>query len=555
MLGSFVRSFVCIVHLLASDVSGKVLDGHDTGENCSAALNISSSLHGHGKPPAECPPWFTRGNESGNCRAGPTLNGMIQQDMSTLQTSIMQCFCMTEEDGVLIVGACLHECLSITPYYPLPCHVSQIQNFTCPPSLKRGGPLCTKCINGHAYPVYSYKKECFKCEHYKYNWLKYLAVAYLPLTIFYILVAMFSISFTSPLIIGLVMLFQLAASPTMLQFINWFSQGHNFGKFLAMYAAFASLLNLDFGRIYYTFCLNPTATPLELNTLDYGVVVFPVFLIFLTHFLVKLHKRGTKPIVWVWLAIVAILGPLRKQLKVNKSLIDVFASFLYLSSSRLLITSVNILKPVVVYYRKLDGELLVKNRVYSDPSLVYFGNQHVKFALLAIVMVLLFFVLPVILLFVYPFSCFQRVLNRTGLNSLALRTFIDVFQGHYKDGTNGTRDYRYFSVFPFLFPLVIRTTFILTQCSIVYHYASFFALLYIAILLVLRPFKQLLHNFITAAMLAAVVIGLWSMIINNNDSTSPEYIYTSFALLTVSSCIPFIYVVGLALKKLIRKDI
>ena len=545
MLGSF---FVCVVHLLASDVSGKVLVGHDTGENCSAALNISSSLHG--KPTAECPPWFTQGNETGDCRAGPTLNGIIQQDMSTLQTSIMQCFCMTEEDGVLIVGACLHECLSITPYYPLPCRISQIQNFTCPPNLKRSGPLCSKCINRHAYPVYSYNLVCVECEDYKYNWLKYLAAAYLPLTVFYILVAMFSISFTSPLIIGVVMLFQLAASPTLLQALSWFGKGSNYNKFLALYATFASLFNLDFGRVYYNFCLNPTATALELNTLDYGIVVFPVFLIFLTHLLVKLHERGIKPIVWVWLAIVAILGPLRKQLRVNKSLIDVFASFLYLSSSRLLVTSVNILTPVVVYYRKLDGKLLVKNCVYSDPSLVFFGNQHVKFALLAIVMVLLFFILPVILLFAYPLSCFQRVLNRAGLNSLALRTFIDVFQGHYKDGTNGTTNYRYFSVFPFLFPLVMHTTFTLTQCSIFYHYASFFALLYIAILLVLRPFKQLLHNFITAAMLAAVVIGCWSMIINNSDSTSPEYIYASLVLLTVSSCIPFIYVLGLALKKL-----
>ncbi|CAI8021832.1 hypothetical protein GBAR_LOCUS12877, partial [Geodia barretti] len=75
MLGSFVRSLVCVVYLLASDVSGKVLDGHDTGKNCSAILNVSSSLH-DGKP-AECPPWFTQGNQTGDCRAGPTLNGII----------------------------------------------------------------------------------------------------------------------------------------------------------------------------------------------------------------------------------------------------------------------------------------------------------------------------------------------------------------------------------------------------------------------------------------------------------------------------------------------
>ena len=80
--------------------------------NCSALLNVSLFHDYEDKRynQSECALWFNRDNQSGLCRAGPTLNGIIQQDMST---SIMQCYCMTEEDGVLAVGVCLHKIMSL----------------------------------------------------------------------------------------------------------------------------------------------------------------------------------------------------------------------------------------------------------------------------------------------------------------------------------------------------------------------------------------------------------------------------------------------------------
>ena len=504
--------------------------------NCSALLNISlfhnnSTEVRHSR--SDCPPWFIRDNHTGLCRAGPTLNGIIQQDMSTLQTSIIQCYCMTEEDGVFTVGSCLHKCLPITPYYQLPCHVSDLEKYTCPPSMKRNGTLCSKCIHGYAYPAYSYKMECVICKNYDYNWLKYLAAAYLPLTIFYIVVAMFSISFTSPLIIGVVMVFQLAATPTLVQVLEGFANGYKYGKYLKLSITIASFFNLDFGRIYYAFCLNPTASAVGLKSLDYGIVVFPVFLILGTNLLVILHSNGVRPVVCCWSAMVAFLKPLKN---LRTSLIDVFASFLYLSSSRLLITSIHILMPVQVYYMPSDLRMNLTTRycVYNEPALLYFGKSHQKYAVLAMLMFLLFFLLPVFLLFAYPFSCFQRFLNKTGLNSVVLRTFIDVFQGYYKDGTNGTngtRDYRFFSIFPFLLILVTCATFSLTL-TFFYYTACFFILVFIAIFWIFQPFKHFIHNLITGVMLINLVLAGWSMIINN-IATSAEYFYASIVLLTL----------------------
>ena len=46
--------------------------------------------------------------------------------------------------------------------------------------------MCGECIAEHAPSVYSYDLACVECKDYKYNWLKYIAVAYLPLTAFFI---------------------------------------------------------------------------------------------------------------------------------------------------------------------------------------------------------------------------------------------------------------------------------------------------------------------------------------------------------------------------------
>ena len=148
------------VHLLLfSSVNGKIIINHETGllrKNCSALLHVPLYQNSSERA-TECPLWFKRDNETNVCTAGPILDGIIRQDMSTLQTSIMQCYCMTEEDGAFTVGACLYNCYTLSLYYQLPCRVSELQNYTCPPWMKRGGPLCSKCIQGYGLPVYTYK--------------------------------------------------------------------------------------------------------------------------------------------------------------------------------------------------------------------------------------------------------------------------------------------------------------------------------------------------------------------------------------------------------------
>ena len=118
--------------------------------------------------------------------------------------------------------------------------VAELENISCPPELNARGYLCSQCFEDNGLPVYSYTQGCVRCENYKYNWLKYLAAAYLPLTLFYVLVTLFSINFTSPLLSGVVTMFQIVANPFMLKTypLN--------GQYYLAFSALASLWNLDF---------------------------------------------------------------------------------------------------------------------------------------------------------------------------------------------------------------------------------------------------------------------------------------------------------------------
>ena len=109
--------------------------------------------------------------------------------------------------------------------------------------------------------------------------------------------------------------------------------------------------------------------------------------------------------------------------------------------------------------------------VYYDASIEYFSaSTHLPFALLAIFVLCTFVVLPALVLLLYPTRIFQRSLGCCRVRWLALHAFADAFQGYfngyYKNGTDGTRDYRYFAGLYIIFrilPLLIGSYMLLVH--------------------------------------------------------------------------------------------
>ena len=128
--------------------------------------------------------------------------------------------------------------------------------------------------------------------------------------------------------------------------------------------------------------------------------------------------------------------------------------------------------------------------MYYNASVPYFGSDHLPFALLAIFILATFSALPVLILLLYPTRVFQRCIGCCSTRWHALNTFVDAFQGYYKDGTNGTPDWRYFSGLYLICRILVIAAYVLpdTNYSVVYRITCYgFASLLFGLL---RPYKE-----------------------------------------------------------------
>ena len=554
------------------------------GQNCSAKLEIpiiesnlvdvtsTEKVDITSSNSTKCPPWFIGDQNRRLCETGPDLGGIVYQDKTILQTQLLECNCMTvtPDNSSLAVGACLYTCNAINGYFPLPCNTSHLNHYMCS-DLNRKGKLCGECKEGFAPPAYSYDMKCTQCTHYQYNWLKYLAVAFLPLTMFFVMVAGFSISFTSPLISSVVLVYQLGGNEEQMRIIlNFVESGLLIidRKSAAVITSMIGVWNLDFFRLAYDpFCLHPQITILQTLALDYAIAVYPLLLIMVTYILIRLHISGCRPIVWIWKPFSCMLGYFRKQSNIKTSLIDVFASFIFLSTSRIQITSYTLLMPTYVHTMPINDNAtqpMMKLYLLNAPTVEYFGKEHLPFVILTLVVMFLLGFLPMVLLFVYPYRCFQNLLNRYNLNSHILRTFMDVFQGSFKDGTEGTRDYRSFSALLLLpgliFGLIMGLVFSLTLPTYIYPIATICIVIYCGLFIIFHPYRRRLHNYITISMAVAYLCTYLGLIMNLQAVTGFSWslvaekkrlfdvsMVISLVLMYTGGCAPSVYIVLLAI--------
>ena len=185
--------------------------------------------------------------------------------------------------------------------------------------------MCGECRAEYAPSVYSYDLACVECKDYKYNWLKYIAVAYLPLTAFYILMIVLRVSVNSGPMVVYVTISQMIASPGLLRFFITTNRDIDMISMLAL--SLYAVWNLDFFRsFYHPFCLYPNMTILQTISLDYAVAVYPLVLISITYCLVRLHDRYIV-ISRLWLPVYRCCSTFRRKWNIRESLVNAFATF------------------------------------------------------------------------------------------------------------------------------------------------------------------------------------------------------------------------------------
>ena len=202
-----VRVMLCFI-VLASAYSQECLDYKEEGrcQMCKKLVNCSET----DELESWCPPGQLC-SAAGYCKCGAYPTTVLQCNKGFPSMMLEgSCAMLDKHSGLVSVGSCLHypTCLcsySLHYYYQLPADISNLNRHMCG-TWNRVGTLCGRCMPNHYPLAYSYNMTCVPCPHMHWNWVKYFAAAYLPLTLFFLVIVFLKVNTTSSHLFALVCL-------------------------------------------------------------------------------------------------------------------------------------------------------------------------------------------------------------------------------------------------------------------------------------------------------------------------------------------------------------
>ena len=239
----------------------------------------------------------------------------------------------------------------------------------------------------------------------------------------------------------------------------------------------------------------------------------------------------------------------QKKWNIRTSVIDAFATFFFLSNTKFLSVSFDLLVPTQVYHLYGDTYNYTYALYYSG-DIEYFGREHLPYGILAIVVLCVFVILPVVILALYPFAFFQKFLNLFPVPWYILHTFVDSFQGCYKDRTEpGTRDCRWFSVFYFVVRSICFYLCSITLTGSYFSSSSFVILLGVITIIAFQPYKNrvafpLKTNTIFFILYAIIYVVATSIERESTTTNDRAYLNFLYALVFVLGIVPLLSIFG-----------
>lgn len=416
-----------------------------------------------------CSLWHYK--ENGKCKQGKDVdNGVtfLKHDGSgSLRVNNSLCITWNNETQFAEVSYCLFIRCRLRDHttYIIPLNISgnELNHKTCHRHYNRRGLYCKKCIDGHGPAVLYDGVTCADCSKYKNMWILNMLFQLTCVALSCIATILLSVKGTSSPLNITITYSQLSLNILMIS-----SRLHNklvcrFGyKFSLFILTIFGVFNLDFFRyLIPPMCLSTTVHPVDVLLLDYIIAISPLVFTLFCYLCIVIHDRNCHN------RIVKILSfPMKKcfqhhkNWKPKETILNTFATFLLCGYTKLLFVSVNLLVGIHSYNSR--GEKLPNSTVLLyDQSMKFFHSRHIPYVVIALSVISLFVLLPPLLLLLYPTRMFRKCLERCGFQEWAiLHMTMDIFQGWYKDGTDGTRDFRPLSAFYMLLRIVVGVTFI-----------------------------------------------------------------------------------------------
>ena len=512
-----------------------------------------------GQDRLDCLPWEKEAINASICECRNDLPQQMPCRAGVINVLINRC--LTYNESTLYVA----ECSFIKPLVfdsksnsiRVPTNLSEINSFFCSP-LNRRGLVCSQCKQGYGVSFLTVGLKCAKCSSPLRGWILYLVVQFLPVTLFYILIFMLQISVTSPPMNCFVLYSQfvvLTFNHDQYVMNGIYMESSQLQKMFSILLTLYEPWNLDFGtHLLPDFCVSSSIKNMNILLLRCAPAVYFLILIILTYLVIKLNNfrcriTGVRRCLQ---RVQLVMSNVRILIKPQASVIDVLATLFFLSCTKFFVSFLLATRTSYLINITAQPPVTLKKTPLIDATYPYLGTQHMIYltitALMLVPLAAMF-----LLLACYPFRLFRRALAftvRSNTKLQYLNMLVEKVHGHYKDGINGTRDLRIFSVFY----LVLRAAVILFPHmmhvgSLEYMVRGIILFVSSIIILVVRPYKAKHLSAYDGMLLALLGIQCILMYLKLRTDQFAGYLLW---LLAVTMVLPQLALIAYILKVVVR---
>ena len=507
-----------------------------------------------------CPLWHYR--EQGECKCGYDVQGAVvcAEDMIYLRVDST----MDVWQNVIYVAQSryAYHNLSAIPrhyriYFPIPIHTQErdLNELMCKENMHRGF-LCSKCLP--TYGPSTYHAKCAKCDLSLASAVAlYIIMEFLPVIILFLLIVTFHIDFTRGPILGYIFFCQshMTVASEVSPFYQIFVLQLRSVTVIGRISFFISAIwNLQINSLIPPFCISPYLRDFDILFFNFLALLFPFSLVIVTYVLIELHARDFKLVVYCWKPFHTCFVRIRQNWNVSDSIIHAFASLMFLSFISLNYSAYQLFVSSNIYMANSTHAL--RTNVFSHPEVYGYKPRYFTYCVVTMTILLFLGILPTLFLLLYPIRIFRERLQRYFSHRLiiVLNTFVETFQGTFKDGCHGTRDFRIIPGALGVFILFLSLVFCLVHgTSTLSNYVVPIAVVSLAFLSVMSAYLQPCKSYITNLSLSfhfmvmaicGFLLFLWEYDLSV-DTTVPLV-----ALVSIPHILMFLWVCYIILKKI-----
>ena len=441
-----------------------------------------------------CPLWQYRPHEDQPCRFGEDINGALVFSEHKVYLRFDYVMSWDNRSNQLVVAYSRYGYHNNTEYlrgYSLvPSDITEVTTAMCKPN-NREDFLCEKCLPN--YGSSAYWSKCSKCNHSLLVALAiFISTKLFPIVVLFLLIMTFRIDVTQGPMLGYILYCQVhvlvdrEVSPL---FYHYIKHRHIIMD-ASLYAS--AVWNLDFlqiTRIIPPFCISPHLWDYDILLLNNISVLLPLCLVVLTYLFIELHARNVLIAVYCWKPFHNCFVKVRRNWSATDSVIHAYASLFLLSFPLLNYNAYQILKSTDVY--DVSG-VIYRNVLVNHPSIHVYTLKYIYYGTITFMLLFFFGVCPSLLLLLYSIQLCRRKLQRCCSQRLVigLNTFVETFQGPFKNGCNETRDYR---ILPGIVACAVLLITTLGSLKNVFHYNSYFSSFFVAFFAFISVFFAYTH--------------------------------------------------------------